>query len=123
VSLRTSGGLTKNRKNALHVPLPEQKMFHRRTEPTLFRAGTVPETVPVRSLMFMVILSNYYQCYYLSGISGNIRMLYERGQAHFNVEENSVLLTLLLGQLQRRVALDRSFLVSDNAVPHAGDEK
>jgi len=72
-------------------------MFHRRTEPTLFRAGTVPETVPVRSLMFMVILSNYYQCYYLSGISGNIRMLYERGQAHFNVEENSVLLTLLLG--------------------------
>jgi len=26
-------------------------MFRDRTEPTLFRAGTVPETVPVRSLM------------------------------------------------------------------------
>ena len=25
-------------------------MFRDRTEPTLFRAGTVPETVPVRSL-------------------------------------------------------------------------
>jgi len=26
-------------------------MFRDRTEPTLFRAGTVPETVPVRSLV------------------------------------------------------------------------
>ena len=26
-------------------------MFRDRTEPTLFRAGTVPETVPVRSLL------------------------------------------------------------------------
>jgi len=26
-------------------------MFRDRTEPTLFRAGTVPETVPVRSLI------------------------------------------------------------------------
>ena len=42
-------GLTKNKENA-YVPGPEQKMFWDRTEPTLFRAGTVPETVPVRSL-------------------------------------------------------------------------
>ena len=30
--------------------LRNKKMFRDRTEPTLFRAGTVPETVPVRSL-------------------------------------------------------------------------
>jgi len=29
-------------------------MFRDRTEPTLFRAGTVLETVPVRSLLFEV---------------------------------------------------------------------
>jgi len=46
VSLCTSGGLTKNRENAAHVQPPEQNMFRDRTEPTLFRAGTVPETVP-----------------------------------------------------------------------------
>jgi len=45
-----SSGLTKNRENAWHVPLPEQKMFRDRTELTLFQAGTIPETVPVRSL-------------------------------------------------------------------------
>ena len=33
-----------------HVPTPEQKMFRDRSEPTLFRAETVPETVPVLSL-------------------------------------------------------------------------
>jgi len=43
-------GLTKNKENA-YVPAPEQKMIQDRTEPTLFRAGTVPETVPVRSLL------------------------------------------------------------------------
>jgi len=30
---------------------PEQKMFHNRTEPTLFQAGTLAEMVPVRSLL------------------------------------------------------------------------
>jgi len=30
--------------------LRNKKMFSYRTEPTLFWAGTVPETVPVRSL-------------------------------------------------------------------------
>jgi len=34
-----------------HVPAPEQKMFPDWTELTLFWAETVPETVPVLSLM------------------------------------------------------------------------
>jgi len=42
---------TKNKENAYYVPAPEQKMFRDRTEPTLFQARTVPETVPVRSLV------------------------------------------------------------------------
>ena len=42
-------GFTKNKEIA-YVLAPEQKMFRDRTEPTLFRAGTVPETVPVWSL-------------------------------------------------------------------------
>ena len=41
---------TKNGENASHDPAPEQKLFRDRTEPTLFRAGTVPEMVPVWSL-------------------------------------------------------------------------
>jgi len=49
-------GLTKNRENAQHVPAPEQKMFRDWTDPTLFRAGTVPETVPVRSLFKIMIV-------------------------------------------------------------------
>ena len=47
-------GLTKNKENAQYVPAPEQKMFRDRTEPTFFRAGTVPETVPVQSLAGIV---------------------------------------------------------------------
>ena len=48
-----SGALTvtKNRENASHVPAPEPKMFRDWTKPKLFRAGTVPETVPVQSLL------------------------------------------------------------------------
>ena len=53
-------GLTKNKANALHFPAPEQKMFRDRTEPTLFRAGTVPETVPVRSLKKSTVNPNIW---------------------------------------------------------------
>ena len=50
-------------------------MFRDRTEPTLFRAGTVPETVPVRSLLFVHALkgkwlelstSNFVHVYYIA---------------------------------------------------------
>jgi len=39
------------------IPPPEQKMFRDRTEAMLFRAGTVSETVPVRSLTNTIIHS------------------------------------------------------------------
>ena len=53
-------GFTKNKENA-YVPAPEQKMFRDRTKPTLFRAGTVPETVPVGSLVSTLKLSRWIQ--------------------------------------------------------------
>jgi len=42
-------------RNDYHVPALEQKMFRDRTEPTLFRAGTVPDTresIPGPSFLF-----------------------------------------------------------------------
>jgi len=42
-----SDGLTKNKENLVC----SGSMFRDQTESTLFRAGTVPETVPVRSLL------------------------------------------------------------------------
>jgi len=47
VSLRTKRMLNMFR-------LRHKKMFRDRTEPTLFRAGIVPETVPVRSLIIIM---------------------------------------------------------------------
>jgi len=40
-----------------HVPVLEQKMFRDRTEPTLFRAETVPETVPVLLLVLIYAIA------------------------------------------------------------------
>jgi len=39
-------------------------MFRDRTKPTLFRAGTVPETVPVRSLATTVIWCRRHTCHH-----------------------------------------------------------
>jgi len=48
VSLRTEKMLSM-------FQLRDKKMVRDRTEPTLFRAGTVPETVPVRSLLIFSV--------------------------------------------------------------------
>ena len=60
-------------------------MFRDRTEPTLFRAGTVPETVPVRSLFVTVIY-----CMLTTNILGAV---YENAMSEMSIPDLPVYYT------------------------------
>ena len=76
-----------------HVRAPEQKMFRDRSKPTLFQAETVPETVPVLSLVITKSVDTYR--------GTNIITLLYKPNSH-NYASTAILLAMAWSTVARR---------------------